>query len=238
MGVLDTMAGATPTTRTETIILDAALAARWEELSKGLDAAATDDAKALTDGEGQTESLALPATTRVVNEMEQIRAEVEASEVTFTFEQMDWLERVDLQAEHPPRDGNVGDRMRGFNATYIPALIKATCVKVTDANGDEATDIPAATWDKLLGNPEADPPIRAALAPGQVSKLYAAAQAANQGETQVPPSARFLLGSQDSEASLAQPSPGQARPRSASKAGSRRTSRSTSTTTPEDSSGP
>ncbi len=196
-------------------------AARWEALSNELDAAA----KADTD----SGSLALPATTKIVDEMDAIRDQVQASQVTFTFEQMDWTDRAVLQAEHPPRDGNIGDRMRGFNATYIPALIKATCVKVTDANGDEATDIPAETWDHLLGNPDADPPIRASLAPGHVAKLYAAAQSANQGESQVPPSARFLLGSQDSEASLAQPSPGQARPRSASKAGSPRGSRKSST---------
>lgn len=222
MGVLDTLDTASPTTRTETVILDAALAARWEALSSELDAAAKSD--------GTSGSLALPETTRVVNAMDEIREQVEASEVTFTFEQMDWLARVDLQAEHPPRDGNLGDRMRGFNATYIPALIKATCSKVTDKSGDEATDIPGEKWDRLLGNPAATPPIRAALAPGQVAKLYAAAQSANQGETSVPPSARFLLEIQDSEASLAQPSPGPARRRSGSTGGSPRGSQKSSAT--------
>ncbi len=222
MGVLDTMATASPTKRELEIILDAELAAKWEDLSAQLERAA--------DADIDSGSLALPETTRIVNEMEEIRDQVAASKVRFIFEQMDWTDRVDLQAAHPPRDGKVADRMRGFNvATYVPALIKGSCVKVVDANGDEATEIPDETWDRLLGNPDAKPPIRPALAEGKVTELFVKAQEANQGETRVPPSARFLLGRQDSGASLAQPSPGTS-PRSGSTGGSRRTSRKSSAT--------
>jgi len=223
MGVLDTMASATLTTREETLILDAALATKWDALSRELDQAARADSAA----EGG--SLALPETTRVVNEMDAIRDQVMASQVTFTFQPMDWVERIQLQAEHPPRAGSAGDRVRGFNvSTFVPTIIKACCVKVTDAAGDEATEIPDETWDRLLGNPEADPPVRPTLASGQVTRLFAAAMESNQGESRIPPSARFLLGSQDSGASLAQPSPGTS-PQSGSKAGSPRGSRKSST---------
>ncbi|MEO5665517.1 MAG: hypothetical protein ABIR39_19805 [Nocardioides sp.] len=233
MGVLDTMATATATVREETLILNAALAARWDELSRQLDQAAKDDAS----GGAKGTSLALPATTKVVNEMDEIRDQVMASQVTFTFEQMDWPERVQLQAEHPARPGNAADRVRGFNvSTFVPAIIKATCVKVVDAAGDEETEIPDASWDRLLGNPLADPPVRPALAAGQVTKLFSAAHDSNQGESRIPPSARFLLESQDSGASLAQPSPGKS-PRSASAAGSPRGSRRSSATKKAESSG-
>jgi hypothetical protein len=222
MGVLDTLDTASRTTRTETIILDADLARQWDELSQRLDQAAKSD----TD----KGSLALPETTRVVNEMDALRDRVLASQVTFTFQQIDWDARVLMQAEHPPRAGNAADRIRGFNlSTFVPATIKACCVKVTDGTGDEATEIPDEKWDRLLGNPEADPPIRPALAAGHVTKLFAAAQETNQGESRIPPSARFLLESQDSGASLAQPSPGRS-PRSASKAGSPRGSQKSSAT--------
>ncbi len=142
---------------------------------------------------------------------------------------MDWDDRILLQAQHPPREGNMADRLRGFNvSTFVPAIIKACCVKATGHAGDEATEIPDEKWGHLLGNPDADPPIRPALASGQVTKLFAAAQDSNQGESRVPPSARFLLESLDSGASLAQPSPGTP-PRSGSTAGSRRTSRKSTT---------
>jgi hypothetical protein len=221
MGVLDTMATATATKGEVEIILDAELAAKWDGLSAQLQETAESDVDA--------GSLGLPKFKQVVDEMEAIRDQVAASKVRFIFEQMDWTDRLELQASHPPRDGNVADRMRGFNiATYVPALIKGSCVKVVDANGDEATEIPDETWDRLLGNPEAKPPIRPVLAHGKVTELFVKAQEVNQGETRVPPSARFLLGSLDSGASLAQPSPGTS-PRSGSTGGSRRTSRKSST---------
>lgn len=227
MGVLDKLDNATVGTKTVELILDAALDARWEALSRGLDSAITADTQ--VDDAGQAPSLALPATTKIVDEMDAIRDQVEASKVTFVFEPMDWRERIALQAEHPPRDNTFLDQARGYNPlTFIPALIRAACVKVVDTDGDEATEIPDEKWDNLLGNPEADPPVKPKLAQQQVAKLFAAAQQTDQGATRVPPSARYLLGVQDSGASLAQPSPGTS-PRSDSAAGSRRGSRKSST---------
>lgn len=221
MGVLDKLDGATTRTEVVDLIMDAALAERWEELSNQLDDAAKSDY--------DSGSLAMPAATKTVNEMDKIRDQVEASRVYFHFEPMDWTERLSLQAEHPPRPSAAIDQLRGFNvATFIPALIRATCVKVVDEVGDESTEIPAATWDTLLGNPAAEPPVRPKLAAGQVDRLYAAASKSNQGVSRVPPSARFLLGSQDTGASLAQPSPGTP-PRNGSQAGSPRGSRKSST---------
>lgn len=230
MSVLDKLAAASTRTREETLILDAALEEKWERLSRGLDQAISADEKVTADTvDGQAPSLAMPATTKAIDELEAIREQVEASQVTFTFAPMDWTERLTLQSNHPPREGNVVDQMRGYNtATFIAALIKATCVKVVDAAGDESTDIPSATWDHLLGNPDTDPPVKPTLTHGQVARLFAAASATDTGVSRVPPSARFLLGVQDSGASLAQPSPGTS-PRSASAAGSRRGSQRSST---------
>lgn len=236
MGVIDILDGATTGTKTVTLILDAALEERWLAISADLEKAAASD----TD----TGSLAMPETTRIVNEMEEIREQVEASQVTFHFAPMDWAARLALQAAHPPREGDAVDSARGYNvATFIPAIIRATCVKIVSHDGDESTVIPDATWAHLLGDAATDPPTRSTLTFGQVQRLFAKASATDEGVSRVPPSARFLLGSQDSGASLAQPSPGKGRPRSGSAGGSRRGSRSTSTgkkapQTPEGSSGP
>lgn len=222
MSVLDKLAGASTRTETVDLILDAVLDERWDELDRRLAEASKQDY--------DSGSLAMTATTAIVNEMDALRDQVEASRVTFHFEPMDWTERIALQAEHLPRPHVAIDQLRGFNvATFIPALIRATCVKVVDTSGDESVDIPDTTWDTLLGNPKTDPPTPPKLTAGQVDSLYAAAAKSNQGVSRVPPSARFLLGSQDTEASLAQPSPGVSPP-SASGGGSRPGSPRSSTT--------
>lgn len=226
MGVLDKLDTASVGHRDVEIILDAALQAQWDELNRQLDDAITDDSKGVV-GEGA--SLAMPATTRVIDEMDEIRERVLASRVTFRMEPVDWRARLPLQADHPPREGNLIDQVRGYNIeTFTPALIRASCVKVVDSDGDEATDIPDEKWLNLLGDPTADPPVKPKLTANQVAQLFAGAQEADQGVTQVPPSARFLLDSQDFGASLAQPSPGTS-PRSDSAGGSPRTSRKSST---------
>jgi hypothetical protein len=152
--------------------------------------------------------------------------------VTFEFEGMDWTERLALQAEHPPRQGNIADQIQGVNiATYFPALIRRCCVSATDVNGDTATEVPDATWDNLLGRAATDeaPAIRGRLHMAAVDKLAKTAQAVNDKETSVPPSALSYLASQDSGASLERPSPGTSA-RSASEGGSRPTSQRSSTT--------
>lgn len=235
MNVLDTLAKASPNQRTVTMCVDGALQARWDALNADLDAAAEKDSAA------DTGSLAMPNLTRIVNDMETIRDQVKASEVTFTFQKMPWTERLQLQADHPPRPGQVIDQLRGFNVlTFYPRLIAKSCVSVTGVDGDTATDIPQTVWDGLLGtpaepvDPAADglpvvPATAGSLNLGQIDRLIAAAEQVNNGATQVPPSARSLLASQDSGTSLAQPGPGTSAP-DGSKGGSRPGSPTSSTT--------
>jgi hypothetical protein len=225
MGVLDKMAATTASRRTVDLIMDEALDAEWRGYQKEL--AATADR--ILEGT----SLAEPVNKTTVNKMEKIRKQVEASTVTFAFEKLDWRVRVRIQGEHPARPGNLMDERRGYNIeTYTPALIRATCVSVTDAEGDTATEIPDELWDKLLGTDD----IKAQLGFAQVDQLYQAATLVNDRATEVPPSALFLLGSPGSGESLAQPGAGPDSPPSGGKGGNRRTSRRTSTTKPEGSS--
>jgi hypothetical protein len=221
MGVLDRLGTATAAQRTVELILDEALNAQWRGYQAQLAKAADSDV--------ETGSLARPATTEISLKMDEIRDQVEASTITFAFEKLDWRVRVRVQAEHPPREGNRLDNLRGYNIeTYTPAIIRASCVSVTDTEGDTATEIPDDLWDKLLGVPGSD--VKADLGYAQVDQLYRAATEVNDTVTAVPPSARFLRGSQDSGASLAQPGPGTSPP-SASAAGSRRGSRKSSSAT-------
>ena len=221
MSVLDTLRAATPRRHTVKMCMDGALQAEWDSLLDELDAAAESD--------GQSGSLARPATAEVAERLDAIRDQVLASEVAFTFshEALPWSKRIALQADHPPRDGNAFDRVRGFNVeTYYPALIRATCVSVTGADGETVTDSPDDVWDSLLGSDDTPGSLNMA----QVNKLASAAEVVVNGETAVPPSARSLLVSQDSGASLAQPGPGQESAPSGSEDGSRRGSPKSSTT--------
>jgi hypothetical protein len=239
MGVIDTLQAASPARRSVTMCVDGALQAEWDAASDRLG----DAAKADQD----TGSLALPNLTKLVNELDELRERVAASEVTFLFEKMPWTEHIALRAQHPPRPDNLLDRIRGFNIdTFYPEVIKASCVSVTDVNGDVAAgraaawsqvkvlgpdgepapELPDEVWDGLLGRPATDdaPATAGSLNMGQVNTLVQDATQVNEGKTTVPPSARSLLGSQDSGASLAQPDPGKAPRRSGSTGGSRRTS--------------
>lgn len=219
MSVLDKLDAASGLRRTVTLVLDAALDAEWNTLRQRLDQAARVDAQ-----QAQNGSLAdpMPNSREILEEMEAIRDRVAASEVTFTFEHLDWTERVALQALHPPRKDNVLDRVRGYNVdTFIPAVIRATCLGVCDNDDETLTPVPEERWQHLIG--PRDDGKKPVLNYGQVQRLYSAATAANEAEAQVPISARSLLETQDSGASLAQPGPGTS-PRSDSKAGNRPTS--------------
>lgn len=237
MGVLDTLAAATDQAPREfpvKVITDAKLYDEWQAATNALDAAVDTDAK-------HASMAGRPATTAAVEKLEAIRDKVMASEVEFVFAKIGWTNHVGLQAEHPPVKGNPIHARRGYNVeTFTNALIRRSCIRVVGADGDVSTTIPAATWDGLLGAPArpswgdqpARPAIDGTLNMGAVNDLYRAATEANEGTVQVPPSARSLLGSQDSGASLAQPSPGTPAP-DASEAGSPRTS-PTSSDTPTD----
>lgn len=220
MSVLDTLKSASKARRTVSLILNAELADEWERLKDDLDDAARKDEQS-----GSMKD-PYPETRGVLERMEELREQVAASEVTFEFGRMEWVARAALQSEHPPRPNNLLDKARGYNAeTFVPALIRASCLSVTDTSGDTTSDVPDEVWDSLF----------ATLSLRQVQKLHAGATQVNDEETQVPFSARSLLESQAFGASLAQPEPGPARPRSASKGGSRRGSAKSSATKKDES---
>ena len=214
MSVLDTLKAASRSTREVTLCVDSALQAEHDAALDKLNRAAEQDARDGSLAEPQ------PATIAAAKAMEDVRDRMEASLVTFRFVQLPWAERLMMQAQHPPRDGNIADTFSGYNVeSFTPALIRACCVAVIGTDGEEVTEIPDDVWDSLL----------AALNYQQVNLLTTAALMVNDQETKVPPSARFLLESQDSEASLSQPDPGTS-PRSGSKGGSPRGSRKSSAT--------
>lgn len=225
MSVLDTLAQASRLRRPCELIVDAALDAQWTQLRNQLeDAAAEDQARG---------SLAAENTRRVVDAMEAIRDKVDASRVTFVFEQLDWTRRLSLQAEHPPRKNNLLDQARGFNVeSYTRAVIPECCVGVIepydDAEDPEPVPVPEATWNNLLGDPE-DEATRPTLNFAQVNQLYLTATAVNDEAPRVPTSARYLLESLGSVASSPSPRPGTSR-RAGSADGSRRGSRKSTAT--------
>jgi hypothetical protein len=207
-GVLETLLAATPSRTAVTMCVDGALQAEWDRTREELEDAGRADA--------DSGSLALPATTAVVARLDEIRARVVASQVTFLLETVGWTEEIALKAKHPPRENHFLDQVRGFNVdAFHRALIIGSCLSVTGVDGDIATEIPDEVWDRLLGTADR----KGSLNVGQVSRLIAAAQRVNEQESAVPPSARSLLDSQDFGASLAQPSPGTSH-RGGSKAGS------------------
>lgn len=196
MSVLDTLRHASPARKSVKMCVDGALQAEWDATLDELDH---------VDLESNGGSLAQPAVTAIAERLDALRDKFRASEVTFHFEKMPWAQRLSLQADNPPRDGNTADQIRGFNAeAYYPALIKASVVSVVGVDGEEVTDIPDDVWDGLLGTPES----AGSLNTGQVNTLIGLADSVNNGQTAVPPSARSLLESQDFGTSLAQPSPG------------------------------
>jgi hypothetical protein len=207
MGVLDTLATATAARTEVEMIIDKDLHAQWEALNTKLaDAAAGSDATASLASAGQ-----------IIDEMEGLRDRVQASQVRFCFEQMEaWTGYLELQADHPPREDKLVDRINGYNVeTFPPALIRASCTAVIGSDGDEQPGdaVPDETWDNLFRS----------FNSRQMNELYTAAKGVNDRTPSFPPSARSLLAGQDSGASLAQPSPGTSAP-SDSKDGSRPTS--------------
>lgn len=222
MGVLDKLAAATPNTKLVEICLNGALQAEWDKLATSLQNVGIQD-----------QSLAAEQTTGILQKMEEIRGEMIASQVQFEMEQLDWAERINLQAAHPPREGNFVDRIRNYNVdTYARAVIMGSCVSVTDGDGDKVTEIPSDLWDRLLGRGARGEPgyIKSALNAGEVNDLSVAAIEVNDTGTSIPPSAHSLLVSQDSGMSSEASGPGEAGSLPASsEAGSQPTSPSTST---------
>jgi hypothetical protein len=218
VSVLDTMKAASAARRQVTLCLDGALLAEYDELQKAFVQASFDDQR---DNPKLPAGAAGPRALAVADRMDEVRARLQASEVAFTFQRLDWKQRLELQAAHPPRDGNVRDAMEGANLEeYMPALIRASCASVKGDDGETVTDIPDDVWDATLSQLQA----------GQFETLYQAAKNANDLAVSVPISARAFLTSQDLGASLTSPEPGMS-PRNGSKGGSPRSRRKSTGTT-------
>ena len=214
MSVLDTIKAASAARRQVTLCLDGALLAEHDELQRAFVQASIADQR---EGRGDDPS---PATLAAADAMDEVIPRLAASEVAFTFERLPWAQRLELQAAHPPRDNNLRDRMEGANeSTYMPALIRASCVSVKGADGEAVTDIPDDVWDVMLADLSLD----------QVNELFVAAKSANDMAPTIPFSARALLPRQDSGASLKPPAPGMSA-RNGSKAGNPPGRRKSSTT--------
>lgn len=231
MGVLDALANATPSRKTVTMCLNGETQARVDAVDLQ---AAVDQDKLAADFEDPTKHFRAAVLAR-----EELVEEVAASQVTFVFEALPWDVRVELQAEHPPRPGNLADAVRNYNfQTFLPALVRKSVVEVTDAAGDTkpSAEIPDATWTALLGTPSAPathdepevPAVRGSLNYAQVNKLVEGATAVNEKDVLLPKSGLSLLGSQDSKENSAPPSPGTSAP-DASGAGNPPTSPTSST---------
>lgn len=234
MGVLNKIDSATPARRSLVMCLDGELQAEIDAIEHGFQANVDHDKV-----HGSMEDPA-PTYNAAILRREELRQQIAASEVTFVFERMDPWARVALQAEHPPRPGNPADQARGYNyETYIPAIIRASFVSVTDADGDTETALDDTRWTRLLGRPgieardadpdlglpamKAVPAVKGALNAGQVDKLATAALTVNEQPPTAPFSGLSLLVTQDSEESSTPPSPGEP-PRAGGQGGSRRTS--------------
>jgi len=220
MNVLDTMKAASAARRQVTLCLDGALLAEHDELQKALVQASLAEQR-----EGYSERNPGPRTLAAADAMDKVSARMATSDVAFTFQRLPWAERLDLQATHPPRNGNVEDAVEGANVeTYKPALIRACCVSAKGADGDEVTEIPGDVWDTMFGQLQA----------GQFETLFAAAKNANDMAAMAPFSARAYLISQGSGVSSTSPKPGTS-PSNGSKGGNPRTRRKSSTTKPAES---
>lgn len=248
MSVLDTLKAATPARRKVRVILDAALQAEWDDALDALQEAVRSD-KTRDPGASLAD---VPAVTGAREHLDEIRGRIAASEVVFEVEQLDWRQRLAIQAQHMPRRGHAIDETRGWNSdTYPPAIIKATVVKIVGrgplGEPDETTDIPAEVWDHLLGVParepdpddpddEGQPAIKAALNLRSIMDLQSAAESANDKVSAVPPSARSFLAIPGSGASSTQPGPGESAPdgsEGGSPAGSPTSSTTTTVPTPD-----
>lgn len=211
--------GTTRRRSSATVCLRGDLSTRWSALERDLFEARRADA---TSFDGTAERI-------VVEQMAALREEMAAASVTFEFEALPPGRPLELVAEHMPRPDNDVDRVLGYNqATYYAALIRQTCINVTASDGvtASASEIPDDAWTAMLDG----------LGDGDFEGLVSAAMDAN-GRATVPFSRLDSLTSQSSAVDSKPPKPGTSR-RGGSKAGSPKSSPSTSTTTPEGSSAP
>lgn len=208
--------GTTAKTVTKTVCLSGELSGEFANLERQLVEARTRDDQSFAGGEAR----------KVTERMDAIREQMAAAEVTFTFTALPPMRPLDLLMAHPPREDDKADKALGYNQeTYYPALVKASCTKVTDAEGAEyaADSVSGEAWEAMLSG----------LGHADFDALVSGAMEAN-GRTTVPFSQLASRISQESEASLKPRKAGQARPRSGSAAGNRKSLQSSSTTTKAD----
>lgn len=147
--------------RSISLCLDQGLQAQVEELDRRLDAPATD-----------APSMAGDPKTKIAQEIMALTALMGEHSITFRMRALPRRKFTALMASHPPREGNNGDRMLGFNEdTLFDALIRA-CVAAPD-------DLDEEDWAGLIGED-------GVLSSAQYEQLSDAAWAVNRRDVDVP----------------------------------------------------
>lgn len=125
---------------------DLALQAQWEEAGREL---ADTTKRAAPDARMTGESKAVRDLKKRIQELETAMLE---SVVVFTVRALPKKRFVELEAAHPPRDGDDADKHYGVNmGTFIDAVMvePGTLVSVTDKTSGEAVDFTAKDWPAL-----------------------------------------------------------------------------------------
>ena len=93
-------------------------------------------------------------------ELDQVQAQIQASELKFTFRQLPKTEYSDLVDAHPSKDPGLA----WDDKTFPPALVAAACIEVSgvyEAGGVSLEEV-AGLWERL-GNAQTDELFRAAF---------------------------------------------------------------------------
>lgn len=156
----------------ETIALASDLADEHDRLGDQLVQARIDDERENRDA----------VAPQIARRMEDLAEALRASEVTFTFQAMGRSAYRRLMLEHPPtreQQETAGEfgvgRLEHNNDTYPPALLKACCIGVMDADG-EVVDVGTIDWVDLWDT----------WSHGQTQRLWRACVAANTAVADAP----------------------------------------------------
>lgn len=215
MTVADILAmglNAKPKTRTVDVCLNGELDDQLTKLNRRLMESQDSDAT----------SLGANSAAKIRDEIVALQEKARAEALTFKIRRLDWNRNLELQTEHPPRDGNSEDAEAGWNrATYYPALVRECTYEVEAADGTtlDAESLTADWWDAIF----------AAVNFRQFDELFTAAHAVNSTDAAAPFLRADLQISPSNDGDSRQPEPGESAP-SGSQGGSRRKPRSTSTT--------
>lgn len=140
-GLLDTIRSAKLPERSIELCLRGDLSAEYDALERRLAEVTKRDATSFA-GSGETPG--------IIARMDEIQTQMSGAMVTFRLRALGTLASATLMAEHPPRDGNVGDQSLGYNPeTFYDARIVACCYEL--AQGDETLSvIEADDWERML----------------------------------------------------------------------------------------